>query len=402
MRRRSTVVVALLCAALLPGAVTAAGPSFTPGAPGAGDPYYPLDGNGGYDVKHYDLEPRSTTPATDILRGIGDHLGPRHPEPVELQPRPRRAERPLDQGRRSAGDLDPRRPGTRRSRLATGCASTRSSPSSSSTTASRSQRSNSAQSGFIATDDGAIIAGQPHGAATWFPANDHPIDKASFTYKVTVPKGLQVVANGEADRPPDASRLDHLVLGRQGADGHLPRDGEHRRVRHPRLPQASASATGTPSIRTCSPRSRRRRPVRSSRCRGRADNSYKRLDAHDPHPGRRGDASGSRSRGRRKPTGTSCSSRSTRSARTTGRRCEDVERPHVPGHRVLVPVRGLAGDPPVPGPLPDRQRRRDLRPDRDRPAPGGPRPDGRTDPRSWLVTIPGAGARRRAGHRLRQ
>ena len=24
----------------------------TPGAPGIGDPYYPLDGNGGYDVAH--------------------------------------------------------------------------------------------------------------------------------------------------------------------------------------------------------------------------------------------------------------------------------------------------------------------------------------------------------------
>ena len=34
-----------------------------PGAPGIGDPYYPLDGNGGYDVEHYDLDLRYETSA---------------------------------------------------------------------------------------------------------------------------------------------------------------------------------------------------------------------------------------------------------------------------------------------------------------------------------------------------
>ena len=65
MGRRSTAVVAaLLCAALLPGAVNAAGPSFSPGAAGAGDPYYPLDGNGGYDVSHYGLILATSRPPT--------------------------------------------------------------------------------------------------------------------------------------------------------------------------------------------------------------------------------------------------------------------------------------------------------------------------------------------------
>ena len=52
-------------------------------------------------------------------------------------------------------------------------------------------------SGFMHTDDGALVAGQPEGAATWFPANDHPLDKAAFTFKVSVPKGTEVIANGE-------------------------------------------------------------------------------------------------------------------------------------------------------------------------------------------------------------
>jgi hypothetical protein len=33
-------------------------------------------------------------------------------------------------------------------------------------------------------------------ASTWFPANDHPRDRSSFTFKITVPSGLQALANG--------------------------------------------------------------------------------------------------------------------------------------------------------------------------------------------------------------
>jgi hypothetical protein len=52
-------------------------------------------------------------------------------------------------------------------------------------------------SGFLATDDGALVVGQPHVAATWYPVNDHPLDTASYTYNITVPKGLEAIANGK-------------------------------------------------------------------------------------------------------------------------------------------------------------------------------------------------------------
>jgi hypothetical protein len=52
------------------------------------------------------------------------------------------------------------------------------------------------EAGFIHTDDGAVIAGEPEVAANWFPVNDHPIDKAAYTFVVTVPVGLEVVGNG--------------------------------------------------------------------------------------------------------------------------------------------------------------------------------------------------------------
>jgi hypothetical protein len=49
-------VLALAAAlAVMPVFAAPAG-AYTPGAPGAGDPYYPFAGNGGYDVSHYDLE----------------------------------------------------------------------------------------------------------------------------------------------------------------------------------------------------------------------------------------------------------------------------------------------------------------------------------------------------------
>jgi hypothetical protein len=44
------------------------GPNFTPGKWGIGDPYYPLQGNGGYDARHYALQIRYN-PATDRLAG---------------------------------------------------------------------------------------------------------------------------------------------------------------------------------------------------------------------------------------------------------------------------------------------------------------------------------------------
>ena len=43
----AAIAAALIVVAAAPAAV------FTPGAAGAGDPYFPNAGNGGYDVSHY-------------------------------------------------------------------------------------------------------------------------------------------------------------------------------------------------------------------------------------------------------------------------------------------------------------------------------------------------------------
>ncbi|MFW6062929.1 MAG: M1 family metallopeptidase [Chloroflexota bacterium] len=38
---------------------------------------------------------------------------------------------------------------------------------------------------------------EPDGARYWFPANDHPLDKATFHTELTVPRGLAAIANGQ-------------------------------------------------------------------------------------------------------------------------------------------------------------------------------------------------------------
>ena len=70
---RALAVVALGAAAGL--MVSAAAPAgadtvrFTPGAPGAGDPYFPDMGNGGFDVSHYDIALRYD-PKTKAIQAV--------------------------------------------------------------------------------------------------------------------------------------------------------------------------------------------------------------------------------------------------------------------------------------------------------------------------------------------
>ncbi|WP_300401885.1 M1 family metallopeptidase [Nocardioides sp.] len=50
--------------------------------------------------------------------------------------------------------------------------------------------------GWEELEDGVIVAGQPHGAPTWFPCNDRPDDKATYRIELAAPHGYTVVANG--------------------------------------------------------------------------------------------------------------------------------------------------------------------------------------------------------------
>ncbi len=83
-------------------------------------------------------------------------------------------------------------------------------------------------SGWHTRDGFAYVAGEPLSASTFHPANDHPSDKASFTYRITAPSELTVAASGtlqdtavDGDRTtwtfvqpdPQATYLTTLVIG---------------------------------------------------------------------------------------------------------------------------------------------------------------------------------------------
>ncbi|HEX2623301.1 MAG TPA: hypothetical protein VHL11_24240, partial [Phototrophicaceae bacterium] len=43
---------------------------------------------------------------------------------------------------------------------------------------------------------GVFVASEPAGAALWYPVNDHPLDKATYTITITVPQPYVVASNG--------------------------------------------------------------------------------------------------------------------------------------------------------------------------------------------------------------
>jgi len=192
---------------------------FTAGAAGIGDPYFPLDGNGGYDVQHYGLD-LSYEPATDVLGGVAtisavatqnlsafnldlDGLEVASitvnsvPASWSLATTPISAEtgQPL-----AAGSDDELATPARTELTVTPAAGILSGTAFTAVIAYGGVPTTIldayGQSGVFHTDDGALIVGQPRVAATWFPANDHPADKASFSIRMSVPAGLTVVANG--------------------------------------------------------------------------------------------------------------------------------------------------------------------------------------------------------------
>jgi aminopeptidase N len=199
MHRKHIAAVAagLLFATLAAPSPASAGPRFTPGAPGVGDSYYPTYGNGGYDVAHYDLDVRYD-PATDQLTGRAtiraratQNLSSFNLDLVGLTVDAVKVDGRAATWSRTDHELTIRsRAGLRDGRSFAvevryhGVPETFTLPGT------------PFEAGFMHTDDGAVIAGQPEVAAAWFPVNDHPRDRASYSFAITVPAGLEVICNG--------------------------------------------------------------------------------------------------------------------------------------------------------------------------------------------------------------
>jgi len=50
--------------------------------------------------------------------------------------------------------------------------------------------------GWTTSNGQNYVVAEPNGAHSWFPSNDHPLDKATYTFRITVPDGTVAAANG--------------------------------------------------------------------------------------------------------------------------------------------------------------------------------------------------------------
>jgi len=191
---RSAILGVAVVGALLAGTGGAAAqPDPFAGAPGLGDPYYPLDGNGGYDVRHYDLtlayDPPSTrldgtaridAVATQALRAFNlDYSGP-PVTGVSVNQLPAAFER-HGEHELTITPLLPLLPGL---------------PFTVTVHYGGAAVESAGEGWTFTPSGGAFAAGEPHSATTWYPLNDTPLDKATFTLRATVPADWEVVSIG--------------------------------------------------------------------------------------------------------------------------------------------------------------------------------------------------------------
>ena len=69
---------------------------------------------------------------------------------------------------------------------------------------------------------GIYAANEPSGAATWYPVNDHPTDKATYTFNLSVPEGYVAVANGVLEQTiPNGERVTYVWEARDPMASYL-------------------------------------------------------------------------------------------------------------------------------------------------------------------------------------
>lgn len=168
------------------------------GAPGLGDPYFPLMGNGGYDAQHYTLDL-----AVDMARNVID--GTVTIEAQATQPLERfnldfagldiaevRVDGEAAEYARDGGELEitPAEP------LEVGQSFTVAVTYSGTPGEALPANVPEYSVGWQYYQDGVLVAGEPGGGAGWYPVNEHPLDKATYTFRITVPEPFEVAANG--------------------------------------------------------------------------------------------------------------------------------------------------------------------------------------------------------------
>lgn len=200
MDRRTLVrILTPAVALLLLGGCTGGGVDVhgKPGAAGVRDPLFHKLGNGGYDVQHYaltlDYDPATgrlkgtaeiTARATQDLSAFNLDLHGLTVDSATVDGKKAAANRAADELTvRPHRDLDKGRTFRTVVRY--------------SGTPEVIVDKDKSEEGWLKTADGALAVGEPAGSMAWFPGNNHPSDKATYDIRVTVPKGLQAISNGE-------------------------------------------------------------------------------------------------------------------------------------------------------------------------------------------------------------
>ncbi len=171
--------------------------SFVPGSPGLGDPFFPNAGNGGYDVAHYSLTLRYE-PSTNQLSGTATvtATATQNLSSFDLDLRGFSISRLLVDGQAASFVRD----GEQELVITPAAGLTSGSVFAvvidyAGTPAVVTDPDQSIE-GWVPTDDGAFVVGEPQGSPAWYPVNDNPRDKATFDFAINVPAGLTAMANG--------------------------------------------------------------------------------------------------------------------------------------------------------------------------------------------------------------
>lgn len=215
------MVIALGLSVAAAGTGAASADDGTAGAVGLGDSYDPTAGNGGYDVTSYDIvlrwEPASGTIAatTTIVAVATQDLTAFNVDFVGFDLGAVMVDGAVAKVRRIGDELTIDNPAT----ITDGSPFTVVIPYEGRPTTAY---NGIAEVGWRISGSDVVALGEPEGAKYWYPVNDHPSDKASYTFEITAPSELTVAANGHV-----ASHAEH-------ADGTTTWDivGEGEQVPH--------------------------------------------------------------------------------------------------------------------------------------------------------------------------
>ncbi len=195
MAHRSVALLLALIACLI--VIPAYAQDAQPGAPGIGDSLYPEFGNGGYDVEHYTLD-LTVDPEIGSITGVvtidaiaTQNLSSFNLDLVGLDVRTITVDQARAKFTRAGQELTiwldaPIDAGSTFQTVI----------QYSGTPEDMYSEGFEGLTGWIGYRDGIFVMSEPDGAAGFYPVNDHPLDKALYTLRITVPEPYSVATNG--------------------------------------------------------------------------------------------------------------------------------------------------------------------------------------------------------------